>query len=555
MPRLVIAYKPGQLSNRLLQAAAFVAFSQRSGIPVFNPSLDEYADLFEGTFGDLLCRYPPTTSRLPRTRMARRGFYMLAYGAARVLARSGLGGRRLRIVWLDWMEKRLLDESFTREIADAWLVFIQGWRFFLTPAPGAECVGPPGSIEPEADLVRAFLMPREPYRQRAEGLVARARHGCDRLIGVHIRHGDFRTDKNRGRYFYPTERYVQKMKEARAAWPEDRVAFLVCSNEPQAFGLFEGLSCTFASDEPVVEQHALAGCDAIMGPPSSFSMWAAFAGGCPLYWIFDIDERISRDVFRSYAPIDQDEYAERYYGFANAKTGGLSLPTDSSASLRPTTPRPLPVAPMSVVIPLHNEAGSAPRLLLALDRQQRLPTEIVCVNAGSSDDTAAILRSSRIRVPIHVIEEGRLNPGEARNVGVRAAGQEWIAFADGGTEPAVSWISALTELLTAGSDAVFGSYEPVCDSFFRRCAALAYVAARSHRVYAALSLRAWRFGAGLRRDRRLSTHRASEDLVFMERILAGGFQVAYAPDAVVHWETPPTCVRPSAVLHSTRKSI
>jgi hypothetical protein len=89
----------------------------------------------------------------------------------------------------------------------------------------------------------------------------------------------------------------------------------------------------------------------------------------------------------------------------------------------------------------QNEAASVPRLLLALDRQRRLPSEIVCVDAGSSDDTTAELRSFPAQVPIRVIEEGRLNPGEARNVGVRAARQDWIAFADGGTGQA-SWISA-----------------------------------------------------------------------------------------------------------------
>jgi hypothetical protein len=34
-------------------------------------------------------------------------------------------------------------------------------------------------------------------------------------------------------------------------------------------------------------------------------------------------------------------------------------------------------------------------------------------------------------------------------------------------------------------------------------------------------------------------HRASEDLVFIEALIRGGHRVAYAPSAVVHWQTAP----------------
>ena len=194
-PRLIIAYKPGQLSNRLLQFATFVAFSARTGVRVLNPSLDEYASCFETTRADLLCRYPPQSSWLPCGPGARRAAFLLTYYAARALVRLGISSRRLRVISLDWPERRHLDASFLAEIADAWLVFIQGWRIFVPPHRDADLSGPPGGIEPETELLRAHFKPCESYRRRAEDLVARARRGCDRLIGVHIRQGDFLTDK------------------------------------------------------------------------------------------------------------------------------------------------------------------------------------------------------------------------------------------------------------------------------------------------------------------------------------------------------------------------
>lgn len=323
MPRIIIAYKPGQLSNRLLQFAAFIAFARRTGVQVVNPSLDEYACLLESTHRSLVPCYPPAAVQLPATRWARRFVYSLSYLAARALVRSGVGGRRFRVIWLDWVDRRVLDDAFERDIADAWLVFVQGWRFVLPHGPEDDCVGPPGDLGAEVELVRDYLKPRAMFRRRAAGIVADARRNCDRLIGVHIRQGDFLTDKNRGRYFYTTEAYARKMHEARQAWRDERVGFVVCSNVPQAHQPFTGLTCTFARDEPVVEQLVLAGCDAILGPPSSFSLWAAFVGGSQLCWIFDVQEAITRDSFRPYAPVDQDEFAEKHYDYANAKTGGV----------------------------------------------------------------------------------------------------------------------------------------------------------------------------------------------------------------------------------------
>jgi hypothetical protein len=324
-PRLVIAYKPGQLSNRLLQFATFVAFAARTGVRIINPSLDEFASYFETTRRDLLCRYPPQVSWLPRGRRARRAVYLLTYYAVRLLARSGVARRRLRVITLDWSERRYLDESFLADVADAWLVFIQGWRIFVPPSRDADTAGPPGGIEPEADLLRQHFRACETYRRRAEELVARARRDCDRLIGVHIRQGDFLTDKNMGRYHYTTVQYAEKMKEVCGVYRGERVGFLVCSNERQPEGLLKTLRCTLGGEDPVVDQQALALCDAIMGPPSSFTLWASFYGNVRLHWIFKIDEPITSASFQPFAPVDQDEFAERFYGYVNAKVGVRSL--------------------------------------------------------------------------------------------------------------------------------------------------------------------------------------------------------------------------------------
>jgi len=197
-------------------------------------------------------------------------------------------------------------------------------------------------------------------------------------------------------------------------------------------------------------------------------------------------------------------------------------------------------APVSVIVPLFNETATVTRLLEALNSQELPPAEVVCVDAGSTDDTAQCVDNFRGRVPVRLLRRGRMNPGEARNAGVASAAHSWIAFADGGTEPEPSWLCALMKAAGGGADVVFGSYEPLCDTFFRRCAALAYVPPRGPEgirgpfiASTALRRKAHEAVGGF------PAQRASEDLVFIEKVRASELRIAYAPEAVVVWQTAP----------------
>jgi glycosyltransferase involved in cell wall biosynthesis len=196
---------------------------------------------------------------------------------------------------------------------------------------------------------------------------------------------------------------------------------------------------------------------------------------------------------------------------------------------------------VSLVVPLHNEERTIDRLLRSVLAQTRLPDELVCVNAGSTDGTAARLAAFASSIPLRVLERARLNPGEARNEGVRHATHDWIAFTDGGTELAANWLEELLKSAQPGIDVVFGSYEPVCDTSFRRWAAVAYVPARAREgirgpfvASMVLSRRAFEAAGGF------PPYRAAEDLVFLEKLQATQFRAAFVPGAVVRWETAAT---------------
>ena len=105
------------------------------------------------------------------------------------------------------------------------------------------------------------------------------------------------------------------------------------------------------------------------------------------------------------------------------------------AAPEPAVPRTptLPALTLSVVVPVRNEGSNI--LPLVAEIRQALAAvahEIVYVDDGSSDDTAARLREAAAAGPF-VARRHRAGCGQSAAVvtGVRAAGGEWIATLDG----------------------------------------------------------------------------------------------------------------------------
>lgn len=86
---------------------------------------------------------------------------------------------------------------------------------------------------------------------------------------------------------------------------------------------------------------------------------------------------------------------------------------------------------ISVVIPAHDAGAFLSETLDSVLAQRHVPFEIIVVNDGSRDDTAALLQRAAAQHAITVIThtEGR-GPSAARNAGWRTATSPWVAFVD-----------------------------------------------------------------------------------------------------------------------------
>ena len=81
---------------------------------------------------------------------------------------------------------------------------------------------------------------------------------------------------------------------------------------------------------------------------------------------------------------------------------------------------------ISVVIPAYNESKRITQAIAAIRAQSEAPYEIVVVDDGSQDDTAAVASKLGARV----IRQQNGGVAAARNTGIRESTGDWIAFCD-----------------------------------------------------------------------------------------------------------------------------
>jgi glycosyltransferase involved in cell wall biosynthesis len=87
---------------------------------------------------------------------------------------------------------------------------------------------------------------------------------------------------------------------------------------------------------------------------------------------------------------------------------------------------------ISVVIPAYNAAATIARAIHSVLKQCTPVDEIIVVDDGSGDQTAAIVHELIATAPcfIQLIQQPNANAASARNRGIEAARGDWIAFLD-----------------------------------------------------------------------------------------------------------------------------
>lgn len=121
----------------------------------------------------------------------------------------------------------------------------------------------------------------------------------------------------------------------------------------------------------------------------------------------------------------------------------------------PRVDRPADTPRVSVVVPAYNAAATLGACLAGC-RVQTLPAhEIIVVDDGSGDATAAVAADAP---GVHVLRQANAGPAAARNLGADAATGDWVAFTDADCVPEPGWLAALAACMDGETAAVGGTY-------------------------------------------------------------------------------------------------
>lgn len=272
---IILDSRFGGLCNRMVTLANLACFARRTGVGLVDLSFLEYAAGFarlgDGrqalhfpAGGDHCAPLGPIETRAWRW-------------TSRVLRR--LWCRR----WINLGEQGVLhlDDTLCPAVAS----IVRGRLHVLT---GFYFVDRSG-FEAERSWVCQVFAPCERVRAAVRETIADARQGVDLLIGVHIRQGDYQRFCG-GFSFYTTHEYVEMMVRLATLFPGRSIRYLICSDQRQDPERFAGLDVANSMRGAMTDLYALAECDYIIGPGSTFTQWASFYGGVPRYvmtWKWD----------------------------------------------------------------------------------------------------------------------------------------------------------------------------------------------------------------------------------------------------------------------------
>ena len=191
---------------------------------------------------------------------------------------------------------------------------------------------------------------------------------------------------------------------------------------------------------------------------------------------------------------------------------------------------------ISLIITTLNEAETIKPLLDSVFEQSLTPSEIIIIDAGSTDGTVEILKQYPIT---HRVCDRGTNRSVARNLGIKLAKNEIIAVTDAGCILDPNWLEYIAAPFSQkDTQAVAGFYLPVITNSFQE-ALSCFVCSQVTKVKPGFlpSSRSVAF----KKDVWLKTRgypddlNYCEDLAFDQKVISQGYKFKVAPKAIVYW--------------------
>jgi len=262
MKKILILTKPyGQTSNSFFQHIHLDSFCKENGITFYNPFLrKKYMD------------YPGLRSDFAHETI---NSLILFFKLTHFLDLF-----RTRHFYID-------DPDNKTTILNSRLLFCDGWLFRSFDT----------TIKYRAYYQNLFNP--DINKQYLNQIYLKKENSDEKIIAVHIRRGDYKYYSN-GIYYFSDNVYINYIQQLVTCLKTDHYRIILFSNDPslndEEFKQ-KLINVLFPNECETTEQFLMSKCDYIIGPPSTFSLWASYIGETPYYHFKDADDTISLDKF------------------------------------------------------------------------------------------------------------------------------------------------------------------------------------------------------------------------------------------------------------------
>lgn len=269
---LIISLKNGQLGNNLKSYSKIIAFAVHHHINVYILGFDDYYCYFEN-----LAYYPNVKFIAPFKNCFNKKWIKPFWKSYLKIIGS--------ITHLIYTRKKL------KQLNDGAIHIINAWKMLeekLDPSISYDCT-------------KEIFAPKSVIKEKTD-FAMNAYKDEYVIVGVHIRRGDYKDYRN-GEWYYEDNIYSEKMeefeKEYHALHPNEKIAFLLCSNEKLNLDYFRSRHYVFQIPQAGImhDLYGLSQCDYIIGAPSSYSEWAAFYGNTPIFIIGERNRQVKLSEF------------------------------------------------------------------------------------------------------------------------------------------------------------------------------------------------------------------------------------------------------------------
>ncbi len=272
---IIITDKVGQLANRIFQFSFVIANAIENNYKVLNLNFDDYAEYFEATSNSKFDEFQIKTTLISDYSKTDK----IGINAINKLSHFFKKNNFTKNFILEHLffenERFDLNDVSLQKIVKSKLIFLGGaWYFDYS------------NFIKHANLIKRFFTPIKKYQNKIEEIYKEIFEENTLLVGVHIRKGDYKEFMD-GLHYLENTIYAERMEQAQNLLSEQgkKIKFVLCSNEPIELNDFKKYKVYHNHNHFIVDLYLLAKCNYIMGPLSTFSMWASFYGKVPLWQI------------------------------------------------------------------------------------------------------------------------------------------------------------------------------------------------------------------------------------------------------------------------------